>query len=211
MPGLRVNLPMALILVWYAVVGMLMVAFRPHPAVVAVVGALPLFVLVGAAMAVRARLQPFERDFAMAAQSGEVARMKQVWARATVLRAFAPKWMMLPRRGLIETTAGDHRAAEETLEEAWLATPPMRREALLGPLCRVKYAVGEFADLKELAEEWRVRALFPGSANLYLAVACIEWAEPDLERARSLLDEVDSSLGPVEQELATRIRARLDA
>lgn len=149
----------------------------------------------------------FESRFNQHLMAGDVDALWATYRDARWLRLLAPPYRAKSRLGLVLSLRGDFRRAEEVLESAWELAPKSRRGELLGPLARVKHELGEVEDLRALSEEWRVRSLFPGAANLYLAAAMLrDPRETDVARAVELLDEAESGLSAADRERAAGLR-----
>lgn len=159
----------------------------------------------------RKELPPFERAFSLQLQRGDVRALQRLWGEHRVLRWLMPPWMRDVKLGMILMLQGRHRHAERMLEEAWDAAPPAARTQLLGPMVRVKHALGEYEDLRVLSSQWRQRSLFPGTANLYLAAAMLE--QPGCERdvVEELLADASDGLAEPERALLNDLRDGLQA
>jgi hypothetical protein len=154
-------------------------------------------------------LRPFEAEFNSKLTHGDLDGLWVLYRDARLLRYLAPPWIMLSKLGLILSLREEFKSANGVLEEAYELSPRSRRVDLLGPLARSKYELGDFEALQQVASQWRVRSLFPGSANVYLAAAYVEDPRESSEQARELLDEIQSGLPQREAQLATALRARL--
>lgn len=157
-------------------------------------------------------LPEFERQFSLHMQRQDVRALGKLWRDSRMLRWLMPPWLRDVRLGMIFSLSGRHRHAERLLESAWISAPAQARAQLLGPLVRVKYAVGEYEDLWILARQWRQHAMFPATANLYLAAAMLERADCDQDDVEELLSEASSSsLTPQDQALHDELEALLEA
>lgn len=207
--GVRVDLRRAVIPASLGVLVVLAFGFRAPWTVLVPASAI---VPAGYALAfwyLHRNLKPFEARFNARLTSGDVDGLWVIYRDARLLRLLAPRWIMLSKLGLILSLRGDHRAANRVLEEAYDLSPRSRRADLLGPLARTKYALGEIDALKQIALQWRSRALFPGAASVYLAAAYLDDPREDSEQARALLDEVGAGLGSDAAELRERLLERL--
>lgn len=182
------------------------------PGWIVVLGALVVPVgLATAAWYVHRNLPPFEAAFASLVPRGDVDGLQKLLDDARLLGRLAPPWVFMAKRGMLLELEGEHRAASRVLEEAYIRAPKSRRADLLGPLARNKYALGEFDALREIAVQWRARALFPGAPSLYLAAAYLADPREDVADARSLLEEVRVGLSPDERALREALMEKVAA
>ena len=147
------------------------------------------------------RLPAFERAFNTYLQVGDLRGMLEVWRRSTLLRWVMPSWMRDMRLGMMYLVQERYQHAERLLEEAYDAAPPSQRVQLLGPLARTKYALQDWVDLRAISEQWKQRAPYPGTANLYLAASLLNLPGGDSERADQLLGEAEGWLSDAERKL----------
>ena len=153
----------------------------------------------------------FEAEFNQHLMAGNVDALWNLYRDARLLRWLAPPHRAKLRLGMVLSLRGDHRRACEVLEAAWVLAPRQKRAELLGPLVRVKHALGDVDDLRPLAEQWRQHALFPGPASLYVAAAMLaDPRETDTARALELLDEAVPGLSEEDRERARALRARAE-
>lgn len=208
---LRIDVRRALIPLSLGVLAILYFVLGVSIVAVTVLAILVPALYVAAAVYVRRRAPTFEAEFNRRLQSGDLQGLSALYRDAKLLRLLAPEHWMLSRLGLLLLLRRQYREAEGVLEEAWEMSPRRWRVHLLGPLVQVKHALGEWDDLLVLAEQWRQRALFPGSANLYLAAALLARNPPECGRARELLDEAHGALGASDRALMDALRARVAA
>ena len=207
--GIHVDARRAIIPASLGVLAVLALAVRP-----------PWYVLVAASTIVPAfyawtawyvhrHLRPFEAQFTGFLTRNDVDGLWSLYRDAKLLRWLAPNWVMLSKLGLILSIRGEHKAANNVLEEAYELSPKQRRVDLLGPIARTKYELGDFDALKSVAAQWRARSLFPGAASVYLAAAYVEDPREDSEQARELLEEAKGGLTGQERQLRERLLAKL--
>lgn len=208
--SLRIDVRKAMIPISLGVLAILYFVLGVSLAIVAVLTLVVPGLYIGSAVYVRRQAPKFEAEFNRLLQAGDIKGLTAHYRGARLLRILAPEHWMLSRLGLILLLRGQHREAEGILEEAWEMAPKGWRQHLLGPLSRVKYELGEWEDLRALAEQWRQRSLFAGSANIYLAAALMERDPPQLERARELVDEARGSLGTSERALCEKVAAKIE-
>ena len=207
--GVRFDARLAVLPLSFVVLLFLGVVARvPFPVIAALAVLVPVvFVLLW--RAARARHAAFERDVGLLLHRGDLDAIEDRLADG-LMRFFIDPGALLPREGLVLLLRGDLQAAERTLEAAWELARPEHRVDLLGPLCRVKYRLGNFGEMKELAEEWVPRERFGTAARVYLAFGLLEWAQPDPGRAEALLGEVAvDDLEPDDAAVYARVMQRL--
>lgn len=207
--GLRIDPRRAIIPTSLGVLAILAFGFHvPWFVLLAASAVVPAF-YAWSAWYVHRNLRPFETGFNACLTRGDLDGMWNLYREARLLRWLAPSWVMLSKLGLILSMRGEHRSADEVLEEAYELAPRSRRADLLGPLARTKYALGDIETLQPIASQWRARAIFPGAASIYLAAAYIEDPREDSEQARALLDEVGPGLGSDDRALKASLKERL--
>lgn len=209
--GVRVSIRHALIPISLLFLMVLAFGFHLHFWILAVVAMVVPVSLVVSSIMLSKRLPRFEMEFNRFMQRGDISGMQKLYKESLFLQLMAPTDKMLAKKGMIYLESGDIRTAEELLEDAYDIAPPNRKANLLGGLARVKYQMGRFDELQEIAEQWRQRSLFPGSANVYLAAALLKSVQPDPEFARELLTEAKGSLAEQDRKLADVLWKILDS
>jgi len=208
--GLRIELRYAVLLVWLIVLALASIAFQlPQVLVLTLAAVFSVFYATFIYMTDRS-FRAFDREFSYAIARGDMDEALGMYRDARFLRMLTPAYRMLTKFGLLLVVKQRFQAANDVLEEAYEASPARDRGALLGPLVKVKYALGMHDQVVEIASQWRKHSGFPGAPELYLAAGLYGRDGDDASReVERLLDRAEGALGSDERELARRLRTAL--
>jgi len=157
------------------------------------------------------RYEEVEQEFNLRLMSSDAEGMLRAYRKARAWSLFVPGYRTQSKLGMIYLLRERWKEAERVLEEAYEITPPRLRARLLGPLATAKFEVGSFADLYQIASQWRERTPTPGPASAYLAAAMVETNEGDDAQVDALLREAGGALRPREQRAVEHARRKKTA
>lgn len=156
----------------------------------------------------------FDQKFLRLIQREDDKGLEELVRRSWYVRHFGPRGLIASRLGMIAILKGDVVDAERYLERAWVRTAPDARQSLVAPLCRIKYQVGSFADMRELAEDWLRARGADSPAAWYLAFGRLESEGLTNEELEDLVARAGASEDPIDDDVRNgvfeRMRERVD-